>query len=74
MGDEDVYATIDIGEMEFDAGEQAYTYDCPCGDKFRAPLDELKAQYGAEPGKGYFIATCPACGLQIKVNFDGGVL
>lgn len=40
---------------------QTFFYDCPCGDKFRITLDELRS--------GYDIAECPSCTLQIRIIF-----
>jgi DNA-directed RNA polymerase subunit RPC12/RpoP len=40
----------------------AYTYPCPCGDKFIITEDELY--------QGETIARCPSCSLYIKVIYD----
>jgi hypothetical protein len=29
-----VYEEIEIEDMVFDAAKQAYTYPCPCGDRY----------------------------------------
>ena len=37
-----IYDEIEIEDMEFDADTSSFWYNCPCGDKFRITLDELK--------------------------------
>lgn len=61
-----VYEEVEIEDMKFDAGLQAYTYPCPCGDIFSILLEELH--------DGEDIATCPSCTLRIRVVFDADKL
>lgn len=70
MADDDVYETVGIDQMTFNEADQAYEYDCICGDKFRAPIAELKAQHENDKFKGYYISECPTCGLRLKVLLD----
>lgn len=60
--------------MTFKEAEQAYEYDCICGDKFKAPLKELKVQYENDKFKGFYISVCATCGLVIKILFDDHAL
>lgn len=53
---------IDIEDMDWDDGLQAFTYQCPCGDLFQISLEELAA--------GEDIAKCPSCSLYIVVVYD----
>ena len=48
--------------MDFEEEEQTFFYPCPCGDKFRITLAQLK--------EGKTIATCPSCSLQIRIISD----
>ncbi len=57
-----VYDEIEIEDMDFEADEQTFYYNCPCGDRFRITLAELKS--------GENIAECPSCTLQIKVIYE----
>lgn len=50
-----VYDEIEIEDLEFDSSNSTFWYDCPCGDKFRITLDELR--------QGENIAECPSCTL-----------
>ena len=53
---------VEIEDMEWDEDMQAYTYPCPCGDKFQIFLDQLR--------EGDEIGTCPSCSLHIRVIYD----
>ncbi len=57
-----VYDEIEIEDLEFDMNNQTFWYDCPCGDKFRITLEELR--------QGQNIAECPSCTLQIRIIFS----
>ena len=57
-----VYEEVDLDDMTYDAEQQAYSYPCPCGDKFIIALEEL---YDGED-----IAPCPSCTLRIRVVFE----
>ena len=57
-----VYDEVEIEDMDFLPDLQVFTYPCPCGDKFRISLEELK--------EGEEIARCPSCSLTIKVVCD----
>ena len=57
-----IYDEIEIEDLEFDMENKTFWFDCPCGDKFRITLDELKA--------GQDIAECPSCTLQIRIIFE----
>jgi len=59
---ENIYDEIEIDDMDFEADENTFYYPCPCGDKFRITLMQLK--------EGVIIATCPSCSLQIKIISD----
>lgn len=59
---DEVYATVEIEDMDFDEEKQAYFYPCPCGDKFSITIEMLQS--------GEEIATCPSCSLKIKVCYD----
>eukprot|EP00828_Plagiopyla_frontata_P042682 TRINITY_DN6438_c0_g1_i4.p3 TRINITY_DN6438_c0_g1~~TRINITY_DN6438_c0_g1_i4.p3 ORF type:complete len:119 (-),score=31.79 TRINITY_DN6438_c0_g1_i4:3-359(-) len=37
-----VYDEIEIEDLDFDQSTGIFTYSCPCGDRFRISLDELK--------------------------------
>lgn len=37
-----VYDEIEIEDLIFEDVSQTFWYDCPCGDKFRITLEELK--------------------------------
>ena len=56
------YDEIELEDMEFDEGKQAFTYPCPCGDKFEISLEQLKNEED--------IARCPSCTLLIRVIYD----
>ncbi|WFD26315.1 Diphthamide biosynthesis protein 3 [Malassezia nana] len=56
------YDEIELEDMEFDEGKQAFTYPCPCGDKFEITLAQLKEEED--------IARCPSCTLLIRVIYD----
>ena len=60
----------EIEDMEYNEEEKVFLYQCPCGDKFRAELSFLKAEYQKDKTKGYVIAPCPSCSLLLKVIFD----
>ena len=57
---ENLYDEIDIEDMDF--YQDTFTYQCPCGDKFRITYEQLKS--------GQSIALCPSCPLKIRVIFD----
>lgn len=57
-----IYEEIEIEDMDYDPIEYMYTYPCPCGDKFRIPLEEL--------WDGEDIAKCPSCTLRILVIYE----
>ena len=57
-----IYEDVPIGDMSYDADEQLYQYQCPCGDLFEITLEEL---YDGED-----IAPCPSCSLKIRVLFE----
>lgn len=59
---ENIYDEIEIDDMDFEADDNTFYYPCPCGDKFRITLMQLK--------EGVIIATCPSCSLQIKIISD----
>jgi diphthamide biosynthesis protein 3 len=60
--DTGVYDTVEIEDMEFNEELDAFTYPCPCGDRFFISVNDLKA--------GDEIATCPSCSLRVKVIYD----
>ena len=35
---ENIYDEVEIDDLDFDDGEKAFTYPCPCGDKFRITI------------------------------------
>ncbi len=57
-----IYEEVEIEDMTYDSESQAYTYPCPCGDKFAITLEELH--------DGEDIGLCPSCTLRIRVIFD----
>ena len=57
-----VYEEVELADMEWDEEEDAYTYPCPCGDKFIMPMEDLEV--------GEDIALCPSCSLRIRVLYD----
>ena len=57
-----IYEDVPIGDMSYDADEQLYQYQCPCGDLFEITLEEL--------WDGDDIAHCPSCTLKVRVIFD----
>ena len=57
-----IYEEVEIEDMHWNEEELAYTYPCPCGDKFSIDLEEL---YDGED-----IASCPSCTLRIRVIFE----
>ena len=59
---ENIYDEIEIDDMDFEEDENTFYYPCPCGDRFRITLEQLK--------EGKTIATCPSCSLQIKIISD----
>ena len=64
LGDlvENVYDEIEIDDLEYEEDEETFIYPCPCGDKFRITVSQLRG--------GEVIATCPSCSLQIRIIFD----
>ena len=63
---ENIYDEIEIDDMDFEEDERTFYYPCPCGDKFRITVAQLKA--------GGTIATCPSCSLQIRIISDDDFL
>ena len=59
---ENIYDEIEIDDLDFEEDDQTFYYPCPCGDKFRITVAQLRG--------GELIATCPSCSLQIKIIFD----
>ena len=57
-----VYEEVELEDLLFSEEELAYSYPCPCGDKFRITLEELH--------DGEDIARCPSCSLRILVVFE----
>lgn len=57
-----VYDEVEIEDMDYDTEQMVFFYPCPCGDKFRLTLEQLK--------DGEEIAQCPSCSLTIRVIFD----
>ncbi len=57
-----IYDEIEIEDLDFDQRTGTFFYDCPCGDKFRITLRDLKG--------GQDIAECPSCSLLIKIIFE----
>ena len=57
-----IYEDVPIGDMSYDADEQLYQYQCPCGDLFEITLEEL--------WDGDDVAHCPSCTLKVRVIFD----
>ena len=59
-----IYDEIEIDDMEYEEEDDVmkFFYPCPCGDKFRISLEDLKA--------GKTIATCPSCSLKIRIISD----
>ena len=55
----EIYESVPLAEMEWDEDEDAFLYDCPCGDIFAATKQELR--------EGRVILVCPTCSLAIKV-------
>lgn len=56
------YDEIELEDMEFDADRQAFTYPCPCGDKFVITVEQLRQEED--------VARCPSCTLIIRVIYD----
>eukprot|EP01122_Echinamoeba_exundans_P017390 TRINITY_DN9158_c0_g1_i1.p2 TRINITY_DN9158_c0_g1~~TRINITY_DN9158_c0_g1_i1.p2 ORF type:complete len:100 (-),score=23.59 TRINITY_DN9158_c0_g1_i1:588-860(-) len=56
------YDEIEIEDFVFDEGKKAYTYPCPCGDKFVISKEDLM--------NGEEVARCPSCSLIIRVIYD----
>ena len=59
---ENIYDEVEIDDLDFDEDEKTFFYPCPCGDKFRITLLQMK--------NGEQIATCPSCSLKIKIISD----
>ena len=59
---ENIYDEVEIDDLDFDEDEKTFFYPCPCGDKFRITLLQMK--------NGESIATCPSCSLKIKIISD----
>ena len=62
------YDEIEIEDMQYIASEAggAFTYPCPCGDRFILSVEELLS--------GEDVAPCPSCSLRIKIVFDADTL
>lgn len=58
-GEERIYDTVKLEEMEFEEADELYTFQCPCGDLFEITVAQIEA--------GESIAKCPSCSLQIRV-------
>mmetsp|Transcript_10551 Transcript_10551/g.29085 ORF Transcript_10551/g.29085 Transcript_10551/m.29085 type:complete len:93 (-) Transcript_10551:2105-2383(-) len=56
------YEEIEIEDMTYDAEEMLYWYPCPCGDKFKIPLEEL--------WDGEDVADCQSCTLFVRVVYE----
>ena len=52
---ENIYDEIEIDDMDWDEELRSFLYPCPCGDKFRISLEQLR--------KGETIGICPSCSL-----------
>ena len=63
---ENIYDEVEIDDLDFDEAEKTFFYPCPCGDKFRITLRQMK--------NGESIATCPSCSLQIRIISDDETL
>ena len=48
--------------MSFLPLPEAFTYPCPCGDRFLITEEELES--------GEEVATCPSCSLIVRVIYD----
>ena len=59
---ENIYDEVEIDDLDFDEDEKTFFYPCPCGDKFRITLLQMK--------NGESIARCPSCSLKIKIISD----
>jgi diphthamide biosynthesis protein 3 len=57
-----LYEEIEIEDMIYDPETFAYSYPCPCGDKFKISLDDL--------WDGEDIADCQSCTLYISVIYE----
>jgi len=58
----EIYEEIEIEDMTFDKELDAYTYPCPCGDRFILTRKEKEL--------GEDIAPCPGCTLRIRVIYE----
>eukprot|EP00013_Stygamoeba_regulata_P010423 CAMPEP_0177686864 /NCGR_PEP_ID=MMETSP0447-20121125/33804_1 /TAXON_ID=0 /ORGANISM="Stygamoeba regulata, Strain BSH-02190019" /LENGTH=71 /DNA_ID=CAMNT_0019197031 /DNA_START=36 /DNA_END=251 /DNA_ORIENTATION=+ len=47
--------------MTYDDADKTFYYDCPCGDRFEFPLEDLF--------DGEEVAHCPSCTLIIRVLY-----
>jgi len=56
------YDEVEIEDMTWDADINAFTYPCPCGDRFLLTQEDLRN--GEEVGR------CPSCSLIIRVIYD----
>lgn len=65
-GDLNFHDEVELEDFEWDEEEQAWTYPCPCGDRFMITQDDL--EYGEE------VATCPSCSLIVRVIYDADSL
>lgn len=57
-----IYEEVEIEDMDYDEDKKIYYYPCPCGDKFKISLEDLR--------DGEDIARCPSCALLIRVIYD----
>ena len=39
---ENIYDEVEIDDLDFDEDEKTFFYPCPCGDKFRITLLQMK--------------------------------
>mmetsp|Transcript_35509 Transcript_35509/g.80628 ORF Transcript_35509/g.80628 Transcript_35509/m.80628 type:complete len:88 (+) Transcript_35509:72-335(+) len=62
--DDSVYEEVDLSEMTYEADDDTYYYECPCGDMFEITKDALVS--------GETIAHCPSCSLLIRVLVPEG--
>ena len=84
--DDSVYEEVDLSEMTYEADDDTYYYECPCGDMFEItkvrllPLIVL-ALHVSDPALhalqdalviGETIAHCPSCSLLIRVLVPEG--
>ncbi len=59
---ESFHDEIELEDFEWESELQAWTYPCPCGDRFQITPEELEC--------GEETATCPSCSLVVRVIYD----